>query len=184
VNKFPIRHVRAQQGLTLLEILIALLVLAIGMAGLGALMLTALTNVQSASQFSLASAVSLDFEERLWYEVAHRSATNPGSLSSQGCLTDSQIREVAVGENGLVAQWTAEGSFGGWEWTSSDRFRAPGLDLEVDFENLSSQSSESNSGISWQIIPFTVQWTETRFGLQDDQEQFNALITIVCRPVF
>lgn len=169
-----------QQGLTLLEVLIALLVLAIGMAGLGALLLTALTNVHSASQYSLASAIALDFEERLWHEIALQSIDDPRNELNQGCLTDDHISEVA---EGLIARWTSEGVDEDWNWTASPRFRARGLNIAVG-QPVVNDSNPPTGIINRQQIPLDITWAETRFGLEDNMEQYPVRVTIVCRPVF
>ncbi len=171
-----------QKGLTLLEILIALLVLSIGMAGLGALMLTALSNVHSSSQFSLASAVALDFEERLWFEIANRSATNPESLNNEGCLTESHIQGV---RSALITHWSSTEPMQDWDWTSAERLQATGLVLALDEDDdFDAIPSDSKSGIHWQVIPFSVEWEESRFELEDGMERFAGSIVLVCRPVF
>jgi type IV pilus modification protein PilV len=59
-----------QGGFTLIEVMIALAVLAIGLAGLAAMQLTAMQFSHSAHYRSLASTIVLDFEERLWLELA------------------------------------------------------------------------------------------------------------------
>ena len=177
MKKIP--TISKQAGLTLLEVLIALLVLAIGMAGLGALLLTALSNVHSASHFSLASAIALDFEERLWHEMALRSIDGGTTLSGAGCLTAGQLDDVA---SDLVAQWTDQGADADWNWTNSQRVRAPELELVLGDAVVS--NSSAMSAISWQIIPLDIEWAEARFGLADDIERYQVRIPVVCRPVF
>lgn len=62
-------HRMQQAGLTLIEVLIALLVLSLGLAGLATLYLISLASVHSGLLTSLSSSIALDFEERLWVEV-------------------------------------------------------------------------------------------------------------------
>lgn len=169
-----------QSGMTLLEVLIALLVLSIGMVGLGALLLTALTNVHSSSQYSLASAVALDFEERLWFEIANRSAENPDSLN-QGCLSQAQIDDVA---EAMIDQWTKPDD--SWEWTGAARFLAPDLNVDIGrIEVDEAMSDGEGTGIRWQKLEnVSITWREGRFDLEGDSERVVVSIGLVCRPTF
>lgn len=58
------------RGLTLIEVLIALLVLSIGLIGIAALHMTSLKTAHSAYYRSIASIIAVDAEERLWIELA------------------------------------------------------------------------------------------------------------------
>jgi hypothetical protein len=79
--------------MSLLEVLIALAVLSIGLAGLAIMHLNAQKYVHSSYERSLASSIALDLEERLWLEVAEMAADNdpttvgcPALLTSEGAL--------------------------------------------------------------------------------------------------
>lgn len=174
-----------QLGLSLIEVLIALLVLSIGMVGMGALMLVSLTNVHSSSHHSLASALALDLEERLWFEVAHRSADNPGSLVN-GCLSENQIQAVVTA---MADQW-AQGN-ANWAWIGNDSRRLVVSDLQVDFDDVNPEpsagptNSAGNAAIQWKSVPLTITWQEARFDdLDGDRDAYAARITVPCRPVF
>lgn len=80
-TKFPrgIPGSRFARGLSLIEILVALLVLSIGLAGMAALHLNSLKNVSSSYYRSLASTIALDYEERLWLEAARLADTDPAT---------------------------------------------------------------------------------------------------------
>lgn len=72
-----------QNGLSLVEALIALLVLSIGLAGLAGLHLNSITAVHSSYLRSIASTAALDFEERTWLQAAETNGCptiSPGSL--------------------------------------------------------------------------------------------------------
>lgn len=177
---------RARQlGMTLLEVLIALLVLSIGMVGLSALLVTALTNVHSSSQYSLASALALDFEERLWFEIATLSASTPGELSN-GCLAIDQIENVA---KEMVDQWTASSNDWSWAGAGAERFQVPELSIDVDEGDLS-ESEVNNadgefSGIRWQKLEsVTISWAEGRFDLDGGEDSIEIAIGLICRPIF
>lgn len=71
-----------QRGLTLIEVMIALLVLSIGLIGIAALTLFGLQSVHSSYQSSLASVIALDAEEWLWEAFGDDRLTSCGDLSS------------------------------------------------------------------------------------------------------
>jgi len=60
----------SQRGFTLIEALIALLVLSIGLLGVAAMQLKALQGAHAAYQRSIASLAAQDAQERLWAEMA------------------------------------------------------------------------------------------------------------------
>ena len=58
------------QGFTLIEVMIALAVLTIGLTGLAAMQMSAMQYSHSSHYRSMASTIALDFEERMWLELA------------------------------------------------------------------------------------------------------------------
>lgn len=93
-----------QTGVTMIEILIALAILSIGLAGIAIMHLNSLKYVHSSYERSLASSIALDLEERLWLAVA--------DTSSVGCPTLSTEDGSVVDE--LVDHWTntTRGTYG------------------------------------------------------------------------
>ncbi len=75
------RNSGSQSGFTLIEALVALLVLSIGMLGVAAMQLKALQGAHVAYQRSIASLAAQDAQERLWAEVAAAPGVPP--LSKQ-----------------------------------------------------------------------------------------------------
>ena len=72
---YRIKHSRKkQQGFTLLEVLIALLVLSIGLLGLAALQTTGLRSNQMATMRTLATQIA--------YDMSDRMRANPGGLTT------------------------------------------------------------------------------------------------------
>ncbi len=70
----------SQRGFSLIEALIALLVLSIGLIGVAAMQLKALQSATAGYQRSVASVAAVDAQERLWAELANVStctAINP-----------------------------------------------------------------------------------------------------------
>lgn len=57
---------RVQTGVSLIEVMVALVVLSIGLLGLSLLQLRSLQSTHAAYQVSLATAMAADAEERLW----------------------------------------------------------------------------------------------------------------------
>ncbi|MBZ4192819.1 MAG: type IV pilus modification protein PilV [Candidatus Contendobacter sp.] len=73
-----------QKGFTLLEVLVAVLVLAIGLLGLAGLQATSLQVNQSASMRSQATNLAYDMADRI---RANRSAARAGDYDSQALAT-------------------------------------------------------------------------------------------------
>ncbi|MCG5534691.1 type IV pilus modification protein PilV [Ectothiorhodospira mobilis] len=63
-------RLQCQRGFSLIEALVALLVLSVGLLGLAALQLSALKGAHSAYQRTLASIAARDAQERLWMAAA------------------------------------------------------------------------------------------------------------------
>ncbi|MFP4244843.1 MAG: type IV pilus modification protein PilV [Ectothiorhodospira sp.] len=123
----PLPHPRStgQRGFTLVEALVALLVLSLGLLGLAALQLSGLKGAHAAYQRTLASIAARDAEERLWMEAADGHLTtaavtpawrrdwtadpaDPGHAALPGA-GDSRI-ECGAGQCTITVAW-AEGRF-------------------------------------------------------------------------
>ena len=146
-----------QRGLTLLEVLIALLVLSIGMVGMAALHVNSLQNTHSAYYRSLATTIALDFEEQLWLALANDSSICAGN--------GNEILELGT-------PFAA-----GWDRVAVDDvplMRLPGMevDLEVDVD----ASGE------FATIQMDVSWAESRLGqvAAQDRESFRYVVRIPC----
>lgn len=92
---------RNHHGFTLLETLIALLILSFGLLGLAGLQLKTLQSSHASYQRSLANIIAADAVERLW---ANMGAAAP--------LTPAQVQ----------AQWLQH-----WATTTNNRLTLPGL---------------------------------------------------------
>src|SRR5690554_4508507 len=77
-------HAKRSRGFSLIEALIALLVLSIGMLGAAAMQLNALQSAHIAYQRSIATLAAQDAQERLWAQMESGS----GTLT---CPSDSDI---------------------------------------------------------------------------------------------
>lgn len=165
MRKRKYRGAPKHSGLTMIEILIALALLSLGLAGLAVMHLGSLKYVHSAHYRSLASTIALDFEERLWLELADdASAICPGTGTGEGSTTATFIADwnrTAIGEED-------------WDWSTADLIRIPNLTVEMGSAVTTSSSIE---------IPVTLMWNESRFDeLESTSEQFSYTVRILCKP--
>lgn len=130
------RRTGKNRGFSLLEVMISLLVLSVGLAGMAALHLNSLKSAHSSYLRSIASASVLDLEERAWLLAA---TTNGCPNITSGMLTNawsandagSNLSLPNIGativevNNGLDRMWQAdvtlswtEGRFEGTEQDS------------------------------------------------------------------
>lgn len=65
-----------QRGFSLIEALIALVVLSVGLLGVAAMQLKALQSANAGYQRSVASVAAVDAQERLWAELANKTCTD------------------------------------------------------------------------------------------------------------
>ena len=91
-----------QRGFTLLEVLVALLIVSIGLIGLAGLMSTSLKNNQGASQRSQATWLTYDLLDRM---RANRTAALGGSYNTTSIKSYSGSGSVAATD---LTQWKAE----------------------------------------------------------------------------
>lgn len=174
------RNFKHQKGLSLIEALIALLVLSIGLVGLGALMLTSLKNVHSSAHYSAASAIALDFEELLWLNMDLTVAGNlPDLVDANGCLKDTTITSVA---DDVKKEWQAGSADDDWNWTDAQRFKLPIESFSV--KAMSAEEVPPGSGVYKKTIDVELSWKEGRFANETSGETYAAEIVLVCRPTF
>ena len=154
----------ASSGMSLIEVMIALVVLSIGLAGLAALHLNSVQFVHSAHYRSLASTIALDLEERLWLRVADNALV--------GCPDPGTEAGTAAAE--LIEDWNREAVSESWEWTTAPLLRIPNLSIDIGTPVVGSATVE---------IPVTLIWNESRFSdTEDPVEQFDYVLRVVCRP--
>ncbi len=145
--------VRGNKGFTLIEVLIALLVLSIGLVGIAALNLTGLRNVHSSYYTSIASSVALDFEERLWLAMAD---------VNDGCLSAADV-DAVLGD--LVDAWQSNGA---------GTVTIPGL-------TVTRTGFRQDPDDFWIEASIRVGWEDARFG--QPAERFPYTARVVCAPV-
>lgn len=136
---------RSQSGLSILEVLIALAVLSIGLAGLAIMHMNSLQYVHSAYYRSLASAIALDFEERLWLRLADNTVADCPDPTSGGAAYTA-----------LLADWQTRTAFGASGWPGFGNSRLASIrNLTITPGTL--------SGTTFAEVPLTITWTDARF---------------------
>lgn len=89
---------RRQSGFSLIEALIALLVLSLGLVGVAAMQLKALQSATAGYQRSVATLAAVDAQERLWAELASLG-------SGQNCSSITVSNATTLQENGDEPSW-------------------------------------------------------------------------------
>ena len=173
LNSKRIGKYRSVGGFTLIEVLVALLVLTIGLVALAALNLTSMKSAHSSYYRSIASSVALDFEERMW-QFGAETLNTPGQ-----CLIEDNIDDV---RDELIDQWGL----------------APGVSGEIGIPNLVATvgapepgtRTRAASGVGswtdrWVDITLTLTWTESRFQNEGAlTERFDYAVRMPCVSQF
>lgn len=156
------RH-SSNAGFTLIEVMIALAVLTIGLTGLAAMQLSAMQFSHSSHYRSLASTIALDFEERLWLDLADNDFTCDPADDWEG-----KVADLATDWNRTyLAEDDAEDA-----QDYAYMLRIPGLTISP---------GEAIFADSVVQIPVSLSWTESRFGdTESTTENFNYTVRIQC----
>ena len=133
-----------QAGFSLVEALIALLVLSVGLLGLAALQLSGMQSTHSAYQRTIASVMATDAAERIWIKV--------GQLDEGEALTQPHIQ-------GVRDEWLEQ-------WGTGSVEGDPGISA-VSLPDITGSDIRCE-GNECEII---VQWAEGRFE-EDDGAPF------------
>lgn len=141
-----------QKGFTLIEVMVALVVLSIGLLGIAAMQLQGLKNAHSSYQRTIASIIAMDAGERLWVK-----------LSEDGTISDTDVDAVET------------------EWVNTwDSTRTPavasnviGLPLVVDSNNKTRIEKSGNEYTIW------VFWQESRFEDEGPESSFNYVMNLL-----
>lgn len=136
-----------EQGFTLIEALIALLVLSIGLLGVAAMQLKSLQGAHAAYQRSIATLAAQDAQERLWAQMA---------LDGGGCPDWSDARQIGKAD----------------DEEESDTWLAAWSGYLPGFAAASSVSQEASSANTDCEFTITISWDETRFSGEGDDPQF------------
>lgn len=100
------RNKARERGFTLIEVLVAMLVLSIGVLGVAGMQVTALKNLQSSSSFGVAAMLANDMADRMWINQAqaladaynHTAADNdPANCVDEAC-SGAELAEFDIAE--------------------------------------------------------------------------------------
>lgn len=88
-----------QQGFSLIEVLIALVVLAFGLMGVAAMQIKALQSATEGYQRSIAVVAAVDAQERIWNLLASHSNCEAIETSAVSALEDDWIEHWSADTN-------------------------------------------------------------------------------------
>lgn len=144
----------------MLEVLVTLLVVSVALAGMAALQMNSLQHVHSAHYRSLASSIALDFEERLWLELADNAISGCPDVTNAGGSTADE----------LLTAWTRS-TFDG--------------ETMLKIPNLAVTMGTPVTGTSVTRVPITLSWGESRFTDTGEAatESYTFNVRILCRKV-
>ena len=155
------RRAPLSRGVTLIEVLVTLLVLALGLVGMAALHVNVLKNAHSSYYRSIASIMALDYEERLWLEIADPEAV--------GCVTLADGNGIATE---MILEWASGGIF------------IPGAAIALTRRT----DPQDTTNPRWVEFDLAVTWAEERFQAEFDPvnetsqgELFNYTLRVPCR---
>ncbi len=152
-----------KNGFTLIEVMIALAVLAIGLAGLAAMQLSSMQYAHSSHFRSMASTIAMDFEERLWLELAD----NTDLFLCDGSTIASAAADLAT-------HWNRTAVGAEWDWSTANMLKIPNLNI--------TPGAADTSVSSVVLIPVTMTWGESRFSdTEATTESFAYNVRIQCR---
>lgn len=157
-------------GFTMIEVLIAFLVLAIGLTGMASLQLTSVKTAHSSYFRSIASSIALDIEEHLWLEVANLGPDD-GCPDPESAAT--RVQDIWSGTD---------------TWATNELATLPGIgdagaitSTSPDDPIVSPDTTPEGTPF-WTEIDFTLNWSEQRFENEGDTEQFRFVGRVACRP--
>ncbi|MCG5493557.1 type IV pilus modification protein PilV [Ectothiorhodospira variabilis] len=137
-----------QNGFSLIEALVALLVLSVGLLGLAGLQLLGMQSSHSAYQRTVASVIAADAGERLWIKLAEG-----------GELTQADVQAV---RDDWRDHWQHQA---GTDADGNYPVSLPGMsDADITCEN---NNDDDN------VCVISVRWAEGRFEELDDESRFD-----------
>lgn len=132
---------RSIRGFTLIEVLIALVVLTVGLLGMAILMLTSLQSSQGAYMRSQASLLAYDIVERM--RTNYTQAINTNDYALDASADDPAEPDCADSETGCDAAGQAELDMFQWRTTLSSSI--PGSSATISRSN----ENEYQIDITW-----------------------------------
>ncbi|MFI8751496.1 prepilin-type N-terminal cleavage/methylation domain-containing protein [Vreelandella lionensis] len=125
-----------QQGFSLIEVLIALVVLAFGLMGVAAMQMKALQSATEGYQRSIAVVAAVDAQERIWNLLASDSNCEAIEASAVSALEDDWIEHWSEDTNANPLR--------GANWDNSDVRMSEGCEftIVIALNSVSSNSEE------------------------------------------
>ena len=112
-----------QQGFSLIEVLIALVVLAFGLMGVAAMQMKALQSATEGYQRSIAVVAAVDAQERIWNLLASDSNCEAIKESTVSALKDDWIEHWSADTNAKPLRGT--------NWDNSDVRMSEGCEFTI-----------------------------------------------------
>ncbi len=140
---------RSGAGFTLIEVLVALVVLAIGLLGLAGLQTAGLKYDHSAYQYSQATQAAYDILDRM---RANRSTANNGSAyRTQFSDTNLPMPGTDCGQAGATCSGNDMAAYDLYQWKTQLEQTLPGGRAAITFNDL---------GTGQRIYTITIQWDD------------------------
>jgi type IV pilus assembly protein PilV len=145
-------------GFTLVEVLIAMIILAVGLLGLAGLQATSLRNNQSAYNRSVATQLAYDIADRMRanYTYAKKSTGNvyvtstiPPTSSDTGCISTAGCSSVNMALNDL------------YEWNQS---------IINSLPSTTAKPAKGIITIAGNVFTVTINWDDNRDGYVDNKD--------------
>lgn len=131
-----------QQGVSLMEVLIALTVLAFGLLGVAAMQVKALQSASEGYQHSVAAVAAMDAQERIWY-----------MLSNYASCEAIEASAVTALENAWIDKWSSDESANplrGANWQQSELRQ--GADCEFTILIVMTRSSGNEEEYRYRFV--------------------------------
>lgn len=169
IAPFPLR---SQAGFTLLEILVAIVVMSLGLLGLAGLQAASLRNNQLAYYRGIAAQQTYDMADRIRANLAGVTAGNYDNLNTT-TPTDPACFNADAGQTGCSAANMAVTDHS--QWNTNNGRLLPGGVGTVDCV-LGPGANCSNDANAVRTFDITVQWTE-RTATGNVTQQFVTRVT-------
>ena len=167
---------RLQQGFTMIEVLVSILVLAIGLLGMAALQTTALRNSQEAYVKSQATILAYEIADKI---RANWNVTPASAAQDTNCTSTTGCTEQAMANNDLF-EWAKKIATylpGGSGWVCRDSSPNDGSSgASVDSSNTVTGANGTNAGCNStnpnDPIVIKIWWDQDRNGSVAASEKF------------
>jgi type IV pilus assembly protein PilV len=147
---------RVQNGFSILEVLVAIVIFSIGLLGLAGLQLVSLSGNQSANIRSTATALAYDMSDRMKANMAGLSAGNYNNVAGadNSCQAVHYDGVHSSPATCTVAQLAQDDIY---DWNKTVAGALPGGVATVCIDSTPSTSACDNSGVNYTI---RVSWTD------------------------